>query len=260
MPIPWHRFPVFALAFAALAAAGCRPASMEPTTPSIQAQVPTMPYRARGNEPFWSIEVRGDALHWNTPDTSAPVVWSSRSRSERADGFDAVATRNGATLALSATHVLCRDSMSGMPYPHTVTVRVDGHEVRGCGGEARELLDGRQWTVSSIDARPTTDAMPTLAFLDDGSASGFAGCNRWTSPLRLTGEGLSFENVASTMMACPEAAMRLEQAFLDAISKVSRHDFDAAGNLLLKAGDTTLIIARRNPQDAAAATLREPPP
>jgi heat shock protein HslJ/membrane-bound inhibitor of C-type lysozyme len=200
-------------------------------------------YRARGNEPFWSIETIGDTLRWATPDTPEAVVWGGVTRTDRADGFDLSASRDGSTLTLAATATLCRDSMSGMPYPHTVSVRAGEQDVRGCGGEARELLAANAWTVSSVEGTASGERPPTLEFMLDGGAAGFSGCNRWMSPATLTGEGLTFERAASTMMACPEEDMKVEQAFLGALAKVTRHDFDEAGNLLLKAGDDTVIVA-----------------
>ena len=202
-------------------------------------------YSARGNEPFWLAQVDATELRWTTPEAPDAVVWSGVTRTDRADGFDLRAVRDGVTLSLSATAALCRDTMSGMPYPHTVTVQVGETGYRGCGGEARDLLMANEWTVATLRGSPAGERPPTLQFTADGRASGFSGCNRWTAGAALTGEGLTFERAASTMMACPEEAMRSEQAFLDALAQVTRHDFDADGNLLLKAGDTTLITAER---------------
>lgn len=200
-------------------------------------------YRARGNEPFWSITLDAAELRWQTPDEASPVVWSTLTRAARADGFDIAATRNGATLALGATRGLCRDSMSGMPYPHHVRVLLDGREFHGCGGDAIALLAASGWTVTTIGGRAAGAQAPTLRFTMEGRANGFAGCNTWMSGIRLTGEGLAFDRAASTMMACPDAELAQERAFLDALTQVTRHDFDAGGQLLLKAGDTTVVTA-----------------
>jgi len=207
-------------------------------------------YTARGNEPFWSIEVEGGTLHWKTPESPDAVIWGSATRTLRDDGFDITASRDEATLVMSATGVLCRDGMSGMPYPHTVTVRVDSDELQGCGGEPQALLMPGEWTVASIDGKAIDGSPPTLQFMADGGAGGFSGCNRWRAATALSGEGLAFERPASTLMACPEAAMAVEQAFLSALAKINRHDFDATGRLVLLAGDTPVITAARTAADA----------
>lgn len=213
-----------------------------------QAMSSEAAYRAQGNEPSWSIETVGDELRWTTPDAPAPVVWDGVTRTDRTDGFDlAAAASDGRALALAATTTLCRDSMSGMPYPQTVVVTVDQRAFDGCGGDPRELLTAHEWAVASLGGSPPGDTPPTLQFMAEGSAGGFAGCNRWMAAATLTGEGLAFNRPASTMMACPEVAMATEQAFLAALARVTRHDFDANGDLLLKAGDETLIVAQAGP-------------
>lgn len=202
-------------------------------------------YRARGNEPFWLLEVRGTTLRWTTPEQPEPTTWENAERTDRIDGFSLRAAAGGRAIDIAATRGLCRDNMTGMPYPHTVSVELDGATLRGCGGEAIDLLVGAEWAVVQLDDRAVATAAPTLGFDAAGRAYGFGGCNRWTSPLALTGEGLGFARAASTMMACADDAMRTEQAFLDALARVTRHDFDDAGNLLLKAGDDTVIVASR---------------
>lgn len=209
-------------------------------------------YTARGNEPFWLVQIDATEVRWNTPDHVASDVFTSLARTTREGGFDVSATREGAALALSARAALCRDSMSGMPYPDTVTVRLDGAEYRGCGGDPRALLIAGEWTVARINDKATGESPPTLRFMADGGASGFAGCNRWTAGATLTGEGLAFERPTSTMMACPEPAMAIEQAFLAALSTVTRHDIDDAGRLVLFAGDTAVITAAPAPADAGS--------
>ena len=208
-------------------------------------------WRARGNEPFWMAEVAGNELRWTTPDSPEPVVWAIDSQSSQNGDLAIAATRDGAALALSATKGLCRDTMAGMPFPQTVSVRIDDREFKGCGGEAIDLLAANEWTVSTIAGTAAIERAPTLAFQRDGNANGYAGCNRWMGPAALTGEGLGFARAATTMMACPEEAMAQERAFLDALAKVTRHDFDEAGNLLLKAGDETVIVAAPSPAAAA---------
>lgn len=226
-------------------------ATASPPPPDIQTTPPASDvvrtYTARGEEPFWLAQVDATEVRWNTPDHVSSDVFTGLSRTTREGGFDIAATRDGATLALSTTDTICRSSMSGMPYPHTVTVRINGAEYRGCGGDPLDLLLGREWTVSSLDGNRVETTTPTLRFSADGRASGFAGCNRWMAGAVLTGERLAFERPAGTLMACPEAAMAIEQAFLAALATVTRHDFDDAGALVLMSGDTAVIVASSGP-------------
>lgn len=209
-------------------------------------------YLARGQEPFWLAQVDAAEVRWSTTGHVAPDVFTDVTRSTRADGFDVSAAREGSALALSASDAICRSTMSGMPYPQVVTVRIGGTEYQGCGGDPLELLVGREWTVSSLDGTRIEAPLPTLQFSADGRASGFSGCNRWMAGAALTGEGLRFERPAGTMTACAEAAMAVERAFLTALAKVTRHDFDGDGGLVLFAGDTAMITASPAPVDAGS--------
>jgi heat shock protein HslJ len=133
--------------------------------------------------------------------------------------------------------------MAGMPYPQTVAITLDGKRLAGCGGDPMDLLAIGEWTVASVAGEPTGERPPTLQFLAEGRAAGFAGCNRWMGGASLSGEGLAFSQVATTMMACADAAMSAERGFLDALARITRHDFGADGSLQLLAGDTVLIVA-----------------
>ncbi|WP_414980627.1 META domain-containing protein [Congregibacter sp.] len=55
----------------------------------------------------------------------------------------------------------------------------------------------------------------------DGSVSGFAGCNRFKGSYTIDGNALSFTPLASTMMACPEAQMQIEQNVHQSIGRVT---------------------------------------
>jgi heat shock protein HslJ len=208
-------------------------------------------YSARGNEPFWLAQADATEVRWSTADHVSADVFTGLTRTTRADGFALAATREGGTLALSASATVCRDSITGMPYPHSVVVQVDGREFSGCGGNPIDLLTPNEWTVTSIGSAAMSGRPPTLQFSADGRASGFAGCNRWTSSASVSGEGLRLGMAAATRMAClDDTASKQESDFLAALGRVTRFDVDANGELLLKAGDDTVIRATRAAADA----------
>jgi heat shock protein HslJ len=113
------------------------------------------------------------------------------------------------------------------------------------------VLTPNAWTVASIGGVAMNGRPPTLEFSADGQASGFAGCNRWTSSAVLSGEGLRIGMAAATRMAClDDTASKQESDFLAALGRVTRFDIDTNGDLLLKAGDDTVIRATRTAADA----------
>jgi heat shock protein HslJ len=128
----------------------------------------------------------------------------------------------------------------------------------GSPGDPTALIDrlSENWNLVSIrggpDIRPAlgaagVDAMPSLTYdPDSGRIAGSGGVNRWSAALDTDalarGDFVSGPAV-STMMAGPEPAMRIEQAFLGALSQAAR--FDAK-----RTGDGVLLI-----RDHAGAEL-----
>jgi len=245
----------FSVALLALFAVSCSreadaPAEPDrPAPPESAAAEPTATrpsgstYRASGNEPFWAVERDGEAIAFRPLD-GQEQIFSHAQRTETQEGFTLTATLDGRMLALDASTALCSDTMSGMAYPDRVRLRVDDRVFDGCGGSPRDLLLGPGFAVVSLDGAPIDAPLPTLQFNEE-RAAGFGGCNRWNAGYALTGEGLTFEQAASTMMACDAAAMTRERAFLDALGRVTRHDFSESGELILLAGDAPVIVARR---------------
>ena len=145
-------------------------------------------------------------------------------------------------LAASVTHGVCRDTMSGMPHPFSVSVVMDGTQMDGCGGEPLSLLTAHTWVVEDLDGGGIIDrSRITLAFSDyDGRLYGLASCNRFMAGFSLSGEGLSISQAAATMMACAESLMTQEQKFLQILGAVSNFDIDDTGALVLSGPGGTL--------------------
>ena len=100
------------------------------------AQQPSLPtFTAQGNEPGWRLQIRpGDRMDLLTDyggkkvETPAPPALQ--------DGAATVYhARNAAhELSVRIEPTPCQDDMSGARYSATVTVRLDGQDLRGCGG------------------------------------------------------------------------------------------------------------------------------
>lgn len=102
------------------------------TTPESACQTPLGEYElmARGADPAWSVEVRGDGMVFKRADASAPVEFKAV---ETADTEGAVTYRAG-----SASHVLelvvtqrgCR--AGGEYFAYSATARFDKQTFNGC--------------------------------------------------------------------------------------------------------------------------------
>lgn len=99
--------------------------------------------------------------------------------------------------------------------------------VRSGGGApvADVSLDNTRWLLRTLqDERVKLQPNQRAPFLQfsGGSARGYAGCNRFTGAYTLTGNALTFGNLASTMRACPD--MALEDRFHRSLGAVERYE------------------------------------
>jgi heat shock protein HslJ len=220
--------------------AAAAPAEAPAAGPAIAA------VRARGNEPFWSVDLSEAAVVLTTPEgetrAGAPVL--DTTFDDGAVLF--VATGDKGEIAVKVLDRVCTDSMTGMPHPQSVQVWAGGQELRGCGGEPASLLQGGEWTVDEVGGKaPATDSKITLNFGADGSLSGSSSCNRLATSYTLTGESLAIAQGAGTMMACEQPVMEQESGFLALLSQVNRFSVADDGALLLQTADGKTIRARR---------------
>lgn len=197
-----------------------------------------LPLTARGNEPGWVLSLGDEGMTLSSEDGTRLTDPLPPSSPAQGGGlrFD------GTTMVVTVGDGVCRDSMTGMPYPHPVTVETGGRSLTGCGGDPAALLAGRWRLLSAGDETLPDEADITF---DGDRVAGRAACNRFSGGFTLTGEGLSFGAMATTRMACPGGLMQAEAAVLGAFGKVDRFDISDQGHLLLMAGERVLIEAAR---------------
>ncbi|MCX7645190.1 MAG: META domain-containing protein [Rhodobacteraceae bacterium] len=198
-------------------------------------------FLAHGTEPFWTLRVENGEATFGPMD-GAPVS-GPVGAPEIVDGARRYAV-GGTGLAFTVADAIARDAMTGMPYPATVTVATAEGTLSGAGGDPEALLRGVVWRAEDLGGRGIPDGAEVTLVFRDGRASGRSGCNRYTGGYGVSGEGLSFGQMAATRMACPEALMTLERDYLAALSRVSRFDIDATGALVLIAGDQPVVLLR----------------
>lgn len=205
------------------------------------------PYRAQGNEPGWHVALDpetatvvadyGDI----TRETARPAVQVVPGAYE----FDMPDI--GAILRIEEQ--LCHDDATGMPHPDTARLTLDDRSLRGCGGAPADLLTEDLWRITALGESELVDPERlSLNFLAPDRVAGSSGCNRVIGSFNLTGEGLQFGTMGSTMMACDDPLMEQERRMLDALEQVMRFDISEDGTLLLIGGpdDSVLLEARRS--------------
>lgn len=112
---------------------------------------------------------------------------------------------------------------------------------------APATLEGR-WRAEDIRGGGVIDEVQTtLEVSGDGMVSGSGGCNRLTGMASIDGDTISFGQMATTMMACPQAIMDQEQAFIAALTEARGWRIDPQTDrldLLAKSGAVLVTFSR----------------
>lgn len=105
-------------------------------------------------------------------------------------------------------------------------------------------LNGTSWTLTG-GPFPDTDLTAAGITLDfaGGKASGSSGVNRYNGSFTSTTDGsLQFGTLASTLMAGPDAAMKLEQAYLTALQQTFGYTLDGGTLTLFGVADQVMVF------------------
>lgn len=203
-------------------------------------------WTAVGNEPGWILKLEGEELSFKWNYGSDEAVLPRPAPSVSTNGRRYVSRTAAHDLRVDVRYRICRDTMSGMPYPHEVSVIIDESAFSGCGGSPASLLQGGEWVVEDLAGNGIVDrSRATLDFGGDGQVTGRASCNRYGAAWRLSGEGLTISSARATRIACSPALDNQEIEFLGLLEGTHRFDIAADGALLLHTADGATVKARR---------------
>ncbi len=87
---------------------------------------------ARGNEPFWAIEVATDKMLLRQPELPAPLEFPADESQDAEGSVTWRAAAGGHALELTISRVACSDSMSGAYFAYTAEAELDGRKLQGC--------------------------------------------------------------------------------------------------------------------------------
>lgn len=89
-------------------------------------------FSARGNEPFWRIDIKGSDIVLTRPD--APATTATNAGLAATDGQATWTAQAGATAVMvSVTRGDCSDGMSDLKYGYTAQVTWGDETLKGCG-------------------------------------------------------------------------------------------------------------------------------
>lgn len=189
-------------------------------------------FNAQGNEPAWTLTFSKSKLLLVTELGRRHQSWmlpltATSDGSQRFHSRDTNAT-------LTVNRLICRDTMTGMPYPAEVTFNAEGKSWKGCGGNPLALLTGKTWRIISINHKVLQDYTSIwLTIKLSGEVNGSTGCFRFRTTLVAHGEGIRFNPINTTWPGCMPARMRQAYQFTTQLSNVRRFDLDKNGTLSL---------------------------
>jgi heat shock protein HslJ/uncharacterized membrane protein/uncharacterized lipoprotein NlpE involved in copper resistance len=188
-------------------------------------------FTARGNEPFWSLDIDFDKQMKFTSMTdiaelNTPIVSGMKSDDGKSTFYHSI-TEAG-EIKITITDNPCSDNMSGEQFTQTVKIQakqsVDNQftEFNGCGKHLMDLRLNDIWVMQEMTGvvlkkEALNKGLPTFEFhLKENRFSGHAGCNQMNGSIKVEGNKIKFGPIASTKMACPD--MTVEQAVTAAMS------------------------------------------
>ncbi|MBK0404934.1 copper resistance protein NlpE N-terminal domain-containing protein [Adhaeribacter sp. BT258] len=209
---------------------------------------------AMGNNSAWILEVDLDkSITFSSPNEKIKLIGTEPSEQKLANGKATVfrAKSEAGTLTVRLTNQPCTDKKSGKQLPYSVVVTANAMDYNGCGKYlADENLNG-SWALTGINGKPVnpeglSKGAPTLQItLDSKQAAGNGGCNRYSGAVEAKGDQVIFGMMASTRMACPGAAMTLENDYLKLLSG-NTFTYELEGPVLrLKTKEQTALVYRK---------------
>lgn len=114
------------------------------------------------------------------------------------------------------------------------------------GDEAAERLYDITWVAEEVSGQPVAPGVESnLLVAADGKVSGNAGCNGYFGSVIIDGQAMSFGNLGSTKIACPEPAMSQEDRLLGALDSTRGYRLQNGNLLLLDGAGGTLVRFRQ---------------
>jgi heat shock protein HslJ len=107
------------------------------------------------------------------------------------------------------------------------------------------MLEGTTWALQQLAVETSLTDVPSdvaaTLFLQDGRASGGAGCNTFSGDYTIDGDALVFGPIMSTMMICEGERASTEAAYLAAFPLVTSYALDGEALSLLDSSGTPVL-------------------
>jgi putative lipoprotein len=114
--------------------------------------------------------------------------------------------------------------------------------VMALAGCSDASLEDRTWQLVELEGSAPISGTTIDMTIDGEVVSGSSGCNQYNGPVTYGGGEMTLgPNFAATMMACEEAIMDQEQAYLSALASVT--GYEVSGDELSLTDDSGEVVA-----------------
>jgi heat shock protein HslJ len=156
-------------------------------------------------------------------------------------------------MTVEASYFAALDKVTTWQVPQDVPITQGPLVLAGPGGQpkltfapaapAAAGLAGTSWVLAGINGLPLPAAVQVTAeFGADGTVSGKAGCNTYSGSYTVDGASITFGPIISTKMACPDAQMAVETAYLAALGKAAAWSIGTDGRLSISGLDGKVAL------------------
>ena len=100
--------------------------------PAIESRESARTYTCMGNEPFWSVQIKGKEIIFRTPEVG-PVSYPYQAPRQQDNQKVFTSKAGNSSIKVIIREEGCTDSMSGEQFQYTTEVTRDGKIYLGCG-------------------------------------------------------------------------------------------------------------------------------
>ena len=104
---------------------------------------------------------------------------------------------------------------------------------------------GGTWRVAAVNSQPTPATGDYRIEFTGDRIGGRFGCNSFGGTYAVAGEAMTFGDIASTLMGCPEPAASFETAGFKVLSEPARWTWVAGLRLTLSNSQGSIALERR---------------
>jgi len=213
-------------------------------------------FYAMGNEPFWSLDINTENEIRFTNMEGDPLIFTKSDVTWSKSGIYAFTASDEATeFSFRAIQESCPDRMADKTFAFAVTIEVrlkgesNATRFSGCGNFVPDYRLNGKWQLDQLGDEKALETdfyhkIPIFTFdMEALRFGGSSGCNMISAKICMQADKLRFEQLISTLMACPQGN---EDALKQAI-EATRSYIIKGNNLRLKDENNlqTLTLIKR---------------